>query len=47
MKIHIERKEGDEKLLSLCLQKQQQKPTLKELGIPALDSLYKQMMEGK
>ena len=35
MKIHLERKESDEQLLSSCLQKQQQKPTWKELNVPS------------
>lgn len=45
MKIHIDRKDCDEQLLSSCLQKQQARPTLKELNIPSIFSLYHQSME--
>jgi hypothetical protein len=48
MTIHIERKKSDENLMSKCLLKQKTKKDIsfEELGIPALDSLRRQYLEG-
>ena len=48
MKINIKYDKNISKVLSERLQNQPtQKPIWKELGIPSLDSLHKQFMEGK